>query len=133
VGRDPALLLPLAHGDAVTGAVLVSWKRLPHDGELALVFALARRTAMNIASEEDTVAGHLPFTRRRPVHLDLDLLSVLSPREREVVHLLASGLRNKEIAARLRISERTVKFHLGRVFGKLGVDSRTELLVRVMA
>jgi DNA-binding NarL/FixJ family response regulator len=56
---------------------------------------------------------------------------VLSPREREVVSLLVKGLRNKEIAAHLHISERTVKFHVGRIFDKLCVDSRVEVLLRV--
>ena len=47
--------------------------------------------------------------------------------------MVAAGLRNKEIALRLRISEKTVKFHLGRIFDKLGVDSRTEVLLRALA
>jgi DNA-binding NarL/FixJ family response regulator len=49
---------------------------------------------------------------------------VLSPREREVLHLLADGLTNKEIARRLAVSERTVKFHVGSIFAKLGVPNR---------
>ena len=49
------------------------------------------------------------------------------------MQLVAAGLRNKEIALRLQISEKTVKFHLGRIFDKLGVDSRTELLLRAIA
>lgn len=50
--------------------------------------------------------------------------AVLSPREREVLHLLADGLTNKEIARRLAVSERTVKFHVGSIFAKLGVPNR---------
>ncbi len=50
----------------------------------------------------------------------------LTPREREVLELLASGLRNKEIAARLGTSEKTVQFHVANLYGKLGVSSRTE-------
>ncbi len=48
----------------------------------------------------------------------------LSPREREVLHLLAEGLTNKEIARRLVVSERTVKFHVGSILAKLGVPNR---------
>jgi len=51
---------------------------------------------------------------------------VLNLREREVLAMLCEGLRNKEIAARLCISEKTVKTHLGNVFRKLGVKSRME-------
>lgn len=50
--------------------------------------------------------------------------SELTGREREVLHRVASGERNKEIAARLRISEPTVKSHLASIYFKLGVDSR---------
>jgi DNA-binding NarL/FixJ family response regulator len=50
----------------------------------------------------------------------------LSPREREVLVLLASGLPNKLIAQRLGISEKTVKAHLTNVFGRIGVTDRTQ-------
>jgi DNA-binding NarL/FixJ family response regulator len=51
----------------------------------------------------------------------------LSGREKEVVSLLASGLRNKEIAEKLFISEQTVKTHLSNIFHKLGLSDRLEL------
>lgn len=54
------------------------------------------------------------------------LVEDLSPREIEVLGLLAAGLGNKEIASRLKISEHTVKFHVASVMGKLGAASRTE-------
>jgi two-component system nitrate/nitrite response regulator NarL len=55
--------------------------------------------------------------------------SVLSPREREVADLVAKGLRNRDIAAALGISEGTVKVHLCRVYERLGISSRTELAI----
>jgi len=55
-------------------------------------------------------------------------LSLLSKRELEVVRLLAQGLSNREIAQRLELSQHTVKNHLFRIFEKLGVSSRIELL-----
>ena len=50
----------------------------------------------------------------------------LSPREREVLHILAEGRTDRDIAARLFISERTVHVHVRRILAKLGVSSRTE-------
>ena len=58
------------------------------------------------------------------------LIEPLTPRELEVLRLLAEGLPNKTIAARLDISEHTVKFHVNTILGKLGVASRTEAVVR---
>jgi DNA-binding NarL/FixJ family response regulator len=53
----------------------------------------------------------------------------LTPRELEVLQLLASGLSNKAIARRLAISEHTAKFHVNSILGKLGASSRTEAVV----
>jgi DNA-binding CsgD family transcriptional regulator len=59
-------------------------------------------------------------------------LSTLSPREREVVAHVVAGLRNRDTARRLGISENTVKFHLAGIFRKLGVVSRSELASLVL-
>ena len=56
----------------------------------------------------------------------------LSDRETEVVVLIASGHRNKEIASKLFISEQTVKTHLSNIFQKLGVNDRLELALYAM-
>ena len=55
-----------------------------------------------------------------------EMTEPLTPREREVLQMLASGLVNKEIAAKLSISEHTVKFHVASILGKLGAATRTE-------
>jgi DNA-binding NarL/FixJ family response regulator len=55
-----------------------------------------------------------------------ELAESLTRRELEVLQMLAAGLSNKEIAARLNISEHTVKFHVASILGKLGAASRTE-------
>ena len=54
----------------------------------------------------------------------------LTPREREVLQLLAEGLSNKAIARRLQISDHTVKFHVTAIMTKLHAQSRTEAVVR---
>lgn len=60
-------------------------------------------------------------------------LAGLSPREHEVAGLVLQGMRNREIADRLGITEGTVKLHLYRTYEKLGVTSRMELIVRAQA
>jgi ATP/maltotriose-dependent transcriptional regulator MalT len=50
---------------------------------------------------------------------------LLSPRELEILRLVARGDRNRAIAGRLRVAESTVKSHLARINGKLGVSART--------
>lgn len=54
--------------------------------------------------------------------------AMLTPRELEVTRMVASGLRNKEIAARLEITEGTVKFHLHGIYEKLQIDGRYALM-----
>jgi DNA-binding NarL/FixJ family response regulator len=54
------------------------------------------------------------------------LAEPLTPRENEVLQMLAAGLGNKEIATKCGISEHTVKFHVASILGKLGAASRTE-------
>jgi len=59
--------------------------------------------------------------------------SVLTPREEEVVQLLADGLRNREIAARLGLSDNTVKNYIFRIFEKLGFSNRVEVVLYATA
>ncbi|WEN41314.1 Transcriptional regulatory protein DegU [Thauera sp. GDN1] len=73
------------------------------------------------------VRSHLPFQ----VDAAIELPAVLSVRELEVARAVSEGLTNKEVAARLGITERTVKAHLGAVFEKLGVRDRLQLVLRL--
>jgi LuxR family maltose regulon positive regulatory protein len=58
------------------------------------------------------------------------LVEPLTGRETEVLHLLATGLSNREIAERLYLSEGTVKTHTHNLYAKLGVQSRTRAIAR---
>src|ERR1700689_3902784 len=66
--------------------------------------------------------------------LDVDesFQEALTPREVQVVELLAEGLPNKAIAARLGISDQTVKFHVASICGKLGARNRTDAVRRAV-
>jgi DNA-binding NarL/FixJ family response regulator len=89
--------------------------------------SLSEARAAGIAAEALLLAA-----APSPVGGDDDLLDVesLTPREVEVLELVAAGLPNKAIAARLGISAQTVKFHLTSITGKLGAANRTDAVRR---
>ena len=60
------------------------------------------------------------------------LTEALTPREQQVLELLAEGLPNKTIATRLDISDQTVKFHVSSICGKLGATNRTDAVRRAV-
>ncbi len=80
-------------------------------GQLVLPPSIARRALTALATGETVVEG---------------LIEELTERETEVLHLLAEGMTNKDIAQTLILSVRTVEAHLRSIYGKLGVSSRTE-------
>jgi NarL family two-component system response regulator YdfI len=124
------------NGDALRAptVLLVDDPRGVWNGELAsperLPFAVLARDASSeeivaavvavaaglVAAQPNVLAGGVP----EPT------FEQLTAREIEVLAELARGASNKAIAERLRISEHTVKFHIGSIFAKLGVSSRTE-------
>jgi DNA-binding NarL/FixJ family response regulator len=61
------------------------------------------------------------------------MLEALTPRETEILKLMASGIGNRAIAAALSLSEGTVKNHVSSVFSKLGVADRTNAVLRAIA
>jgi two-component system, NarL family, response regulator YdfI len=90
-----------------------------------LIAALEAAAAGLVVLRPPEVVAMFPSTSpySRPL---TDLAEELTPRESEVLQMLANGLANKEIATRLSISEHTVKFHVASILGKLGAGSRTE-------
>lgn len=92
-----------------------------------LVDALDRLVAGEIVLDPSIITRLMQRRRQR------DPLDGLSPREREVLALVAEGLSNRGIADRLGLSERTVETHMNQVFGKLGLEEAPELHRRVLA
>jgi DNA-binding NarL/FixJ family response regulator len=83
-----------------------------------------------LAAVHAAARGHVPIDPRVAAALlpstgSAGAVDGLSPRETEVLRLVAQGLANKQIARALGITERTVKAHLGRVFREIGVLDRT--------
>ena len=68
--------------------------------------------------------------RTRAAKERASLAPSLTPRERELVDLVRQGLRNRDIASQLGVTEGTVKVYLHAIFDKVGVDNRTELAMR---
>lgn len=87
----------------------------------ALQAAASGLVVVHSADVEAAFPASAPASRPLP-----ELAEPLTRRESEVLQMLAAGLGNKEIAARLAISEHTVKFHVASILGKLGAESRTE-------
>ncbi|TDD19062.1 response regulator transcription factor [Nonomuraea diastatica] len=99
----------------VPPADLVNAIRLVHAGDAAVSPRTLRRML-------DAFAAQLPS--QEPAAAD-----DLTPREREVLLMVARGLSNGEIAAGLQVAEATVKTHLGRVLAKLGLRDRAQVVV----
>ncbi|NLU81598.1 response regulator transcription factor [Rhodococcus sp. HNM0569] len=96
---------------------LVRAVRVVAAGDALLAPTVTRRLIENVTK------------RRAAPRRAYDGLAALTPREREVLELLARGLSNSEIAVHLFVAEQTVKTHVGKVLGKLGVRDRAQAVV----
>ena len=101
----------------VTPEYLVAAVRIVRDGDALLAPSITRRLVERFTTPEPPAS---------PLHRDL---AALTPREREVLTLVAQGLSNVEIAGRLFLSEATVKTHVARVLAKLGLRDRVQAVV----
>ncbi len=106
---------------------------MPHNASAAELSAAVRAAAQNLTVlspefiEILSASGgeNLLYTIGEN-QFENDLIEKLTARENEVLELLVEGESNKRIANLLHISEHTVKFHVASIFGKLGVNTRTE-------
>jgi len=108
------------------GARAVLPAELPRSQLLAALEAVSRGFVVVTPAEAETIIAAASLASAYATNGVEEFLEQLTPREHEVLRMLALGLANKEIAARLDISEHTVKFHVAAILGKLGATSRTE-------
>jgi DNA-binding NarL/FixJ family response regulator len=101
----------------VTAERLFDAVRVVAAGEALLAPAITRRLIAEFARQRP---------RTSPARTALD---ALTPRETDVLRLLAEGLSNPELAVRLRVGEETVKTHVSRILSKLGLRDRTQAVV----
>jgi len=101
----------------VTPAQLTAAVRLVRSGDALLAPQITRRLVERFARRDEGTAT---------VHRDL---ATLTPREREVLRMLARGMSNAELAAELHLSEATVKTHVARILGKLQLRDRVQAVV----
>jgi DNA-binding NarL/FixJ family response regulator len=110
---------------AYAGLPLRAW------GMLSPSASAEELAAAILAVNEGLVLLDAPAARKlisfsTAVDVEQDMLEALTERETEVLQLLAQGMTNKQIAARLVVSTHTVKFHIASIYGKLGAANRTE-------
>ncbi|MEV3928489.1 MULTISPECIES: response regulator transcription factor [unclassified Streptomyces] len=98
---------------------LISAVRVVAAGDALLAPSVTRRLIADFARQRPAAPSGGPALR----------LNGLTPREREVLELIARGLSNQEIAARLVLAEQTVKTHIGRVLAKLGLRDRAQAVI----
>ncbi|MFF9505438.1 response regulator [Streptomyces sp. NPDC014724] len=101
-------------------ADLISAVRVVAAGEALLAPSVTRRLIADFARQGPSGAARSGQALR---------LNALTPREREVLELIARGLSNQEIAARLVLAEQTVKTHIGRVLTKLDLRDRAQAVI----
>lgn len=121
------LLLASAPPEIVSQALRLGVRGiLPADAELQQLAAALQAVASGLLVLAPTGAAVVRAETVPRTTLPDELPEALTPRELEVIRLMAAGLGNKEIAAKLKISEHTAKFHVASILGKLGASSRTE-------
>jgi len=123
----PLVALVSAPADAAEALAAGARGVLPRDAPPEVLGVALQAAAAGLVVSDPAFAAEAWPGRERGA---APLVEDLTPRELEVLQLLAEGLSNKEIARRLGTSEHTVKFHVNAILGKLGAHSRTEAVTR---
>jgi DNA-binding NarL/FixJ family response regulator len=128
LGPGVLILGPVPHEERLAAALTGrGWGYLPRSASADLLVAAIRAIASGLVVVDPDLGGGLLARARRGEPAELaESVEELTTREGEVLQLVALGLPNKTIAARLSISEHTVKFHVAAILAKLGAGSRTE-------
>ena len=123
------LLTAQLEDDALLEAMRLSVEGivLKNGGERSLIDCLDKVTAGGRWIPQDLLVRASALRERQKS----DPLNTLSERERQLSELVAEGLRNRAIAEELGLSEGTVKVYLNRIYEKLGISSRTELVLAI--
>ena len=129
LGSGPRLvILGPVRADERLPAMLAGrpWGYLPREAGGEQLVATVRAVAAGLVAIDPALGGQLLASAALSSEGPSTAGEELTEREREVLQLVALGLANKTIAARLGISEHTVKFHVAAILSKLGAGSRTE-------
>ncbi|HEX2642309.1 MAG TPA: response regulator transcription factor [Thermoanaerobaculia bacterium] len=129
-GGPGGAVLALAPDEETAGAALAAGAQgvLPREADARRLTAAVQAVAAGLVVVEEGFAALL--LRSPEVPAPTNLPEPLTPRESEVLQLLAQGLSNPAIGERLGISEHTAKFHVNAILGKLGAQGRTDAVVR---
>jgi len=132
-GALPVLAL-LPGGDAAASLASQAWRAgarglLNRNAAPEAILAAAHSLAAGLIVLERGLASDL-LLPAAPDSAAASLVEPLTPRENQVLQLLAEGLTNRAIAQRLAISEHTVKFHVNAILGKLAAQSRADAVMR---
>jgi DNA-binding NarL/FixJ family response regulator len=126
LGGAPLLAIPWDEDQAAVAASSGARGIVLRDSAPDRLVAALQAVARGLVVIDPQLRDLLPRRRTAPSAL----AEPLTPREHEVLQLLAEGRSNKSIAARLGISEHTAKFHVNAILGKLGAATRTEALAQ---
>lgn len=92
------------------------------------LISAVKRVAAGESLLDPAITGRVLQRLREPTHVD-DRLGSLTPQERRILHLIADGMTNRQIAGEMFLAEKTIKNYVSNMLSKLGMQRRTEAAV----